>query len=86
MIVSYNRSEILSYFDLSPRHKSSLEDNDSAREDSYVICDDEVLPLSMFLHTNSTFWDGIYSTSIWSAYFIKISKCGTKAVVANRHF
>lgn len=88
----YNRSEVLNFFDLNADQQKQIFNDYSysekqAEEDQYVELEKEVLPLSMFMLTNnSKFWDGIYSTSVWSAYFIKVSRCGTMAVIADRYF
>jgi hypothetical protein len=85
----YSRSEILSFYDLNADQKNSVidyTDLESAENDSYVLLDGEVLPLSMFIRTDSGLWHGIYGTSYFSAYFIRLSKCGSMAVVADRYF
>jgi hypothetical protein len=85
----YCRSEIYSYFDLSEDQQKEQEDIN----DSYVIFEyedknniiQEVLPLGMFMRMErSNLWSGCYGTSYFSAYFIKLSRCGTMAVVAER--
>lgn len=92
----YNRSEIVSFFDLTERQQSDVMDcyyqeMSEAENDSFVIYEaskpeyNAVLPLSQFMRTNKpSIWDGIYGTSYFSAYFIKISKCGTSAVIAEK--
>lgn len=96
MTTNYNRSEIVSFFDLSDKQKSDVidcyyQEQSEAENDSFVIFhaknrdNDAALPLSMFMRTeNCKHWDGVYGTSYFSAYFIKISKCGSMAVVAER--
>lgn len=96
----YNRSEIYSFFDLSDSQKENvLNDmtNEEAENDSFVILKgkkfENILPLSMFMRINygsnvnnkPIFWDGVYGTSYFSAYFIKLSKCGSCCVVAERY-
>ncbi len=78
------------------------ETEEEAQEDSYVILNEayldenktesEPLPLSQFMRLQmfptdkKQLWDGSYATSAFSAYFIKLSKCGSMAVVAERYF
>ena len=96
---NYNRSEILSFYDLNEDQKINVLDSmeeEQAENDSFVIFKGkkfiEVLPLSMFMKVNyglqvnnkPTLWDGVYSTSYFSAYFIKISKSGDMALVAEK--
>jgi len=90
----YNRSEILNFFDLSEVQKQNVlrqMDMEQAEEDGFVLftggndIDPEPLPLSMFMRSNhSKIWDGIYGTSYFSAYFIKIARSGDMALVAER--
>ena len=92
----FNRSEIISYFELTDKQKSDVLDcyyNEvsEAENDSFVIFESNkpensaALPLSQFIRSNGKLWDGIYGTSYFSAYFIKLSKCGTMAVVAEKY-
>ena len=91
----YRRSDVLSYHDLTPTQQvnavSNYFNNDTqAQQEQYVLAPDtdhgehSPLPLCMFMRTKSPVWDGVYGTSYFSAYFIKLSKCGTQAVVAER--
>ena len=85
----YNRSDILNYFELSEEQKVQIrsyyhDEEEAASEDSYVLLNKEALPLSMFMKIDNSIWHGVYGSSAFSAYFIKISRCGTAAVVAER--
>lgn len=86
----YNRSEILSFWDLSDEQQiealDSANDREHAEERSYVECNGEILPLDMFIRSSGKVWDGIYGQTAFSAYYIKLSKCGTGAVVGYRYF
>lgn len=96
MQTNYNRSEILSFHELTEAQKSDVLDTyftevSEAEETEYVIFKskkpgyDAALPLCMFMSTNKpNIWDGVYGTSYFSAYFVKLSFCGTAAVVAER--
>jgi hypothetical protein len=91
---NYNRSEVLSVYDLTDEQREeyfatyySGEENEEfsdcvlfEQKDGKKIA----LPLSMFMRIDSKIWDGVYGTSYFSAYFIKLSKCGTMAVVAEK--
>ncbi len=93
----YNRSEVLSFYDLTEAQRQDVldcyyQEQSEAEEDSFVIFKSKkseynaALPLSQFMRLdNSKLWDGVYGTSYFSAYFIKISKCGTMAVVAEKY-
>ncbi len=94
----YNRSEIISYFELTDKQKQDVldcyyQDEKEAEEDRFVIFEGNntkpefhaALPLSQFIRTSKpNIWDGIFGTSYFSAYFIKISKCGSEALIAER--
>jgi hypothetical protein len=87
----FNRSEVLSYFDLTPTQQVNAVSNyyqstEEAEQDNFVLISEEhsPLPLSMFMRQKVGLWDGVYGTSYFSAYFIKLSRCGTMAVVAER--
>lgn len=98
MNIKYNRSEILSFFELTEAQKEDVlscyyNDETEAENDSFVIFEakrpeyNAALPLSVFMRTDKkSIWDGIFGTSYFSAYFIKLSKCGTGAVVAEKCF
>ena len=82
----YERSEVISFYDLTEdQQKEALSLDDSAEETSFVIFEDEPLPLNMFFRCSSGIWDGFYGTSYFGAYFIKLSRCGSMAVVADRY-
>ena len=93
----YNRSEILSFYELTDKQQQDVldcyyQDESEAENDSFVIFEakkqdyNAALPLSQFMRTdNNKLWDGIFGTSYFSAYFIKLSKCGTMAVVAEKY-
>jgi len=92
----YKRSEIYSFWDMTDeQQKEAINDlgQELAEETQYVdnpTYKNEPLPLCMFErsdpkeHTN--LWDGIYPTSAFSAYFIKIARSGDGAVIADRWF
>lgn len=80
----YNRSEILSYYDLTEAEQCENIDHEQS---NFVRCpiDGSPLSLDMFFRLDSKIWHGIYGQSYFSAYFIRLSKCGTAAVVAYRY-
>lgn len=93
MTGSYLRSEILSFWEVTEEQQAGqISDygKELAEESMYVQnpCNEaEILPLHMFVRTEHTkVWNGIYGLSAFGAYFIKISRCGTGAVVAYRYF
>ena len=96
MTRSYNRSEIFSYYDLSPELQEQVK-NDFLDElidlDSFQFVISEfkgemtAIPLGMFMKTYSNnFTHGIYSDSAFSGYFVTLSRCNTEAVVAYKYF
>lgn len=96
MTTKYNRSEILNFNDLTESQKQDVlscyyQDEQDAENDSFVIFKakkseyDAALPLSQFMRINGkSIWDGVFGTSYFSAYFIKLSKCGTMALIAEK--
>jgi hypothetical protein len=89
----YNRSEILSFYELTAEQQEDIlcsQEPEQAEQDRYVIFKGEskssaALPLSMFMRTDrSKIWDGIYGTSYFSAYFIKINRSGDGALIAEK--
>ena len=96
MTTKYNRSEVLNFFDLTEAQREDViscyyQDEKEAENDSFVIFEakkpeyNAALPLSQFMRINGkSIWDGVFGTSYFSAYFIKVSKCGTMAVVAEK--
>jgi len=85
----YNRSYILNFSDLDELQKARVrdlyfEEQSDAYDNSYVLFKKEPLPLAMFMKIDNSIWHGVYGTSAFSAYFIKLSCCGTEAVVAER--
>lgn len=92
MTRNYQRSEIYSFFDLSQEQVTRVLDlyhdtEDSAQDDSYVILNDEALPLSNFMRTyNNNFTHGVYSDTYFSGYYITLSQDCQEAVIAYKYF
>ena len=89
----WNRSPILSFADLTEEEQfEAICDTDSeeqAQERQYVYFNTkdghEVLPLDMFARTeHSKVWHGMYGTSYFSAYFIRLNRTGEEALVAEK--
>jgi hypothetical protein len=82
----YTRSDVYSYFDLSEAQQSEH----AELQDSFFVDDPcspgESLPLCNFVRTNGGRFDGTYGMSYFSAYGVKLSACGTQAVVAYIHW
>ena len=86
MTRNYERTEVISFYDLTEDQQiNALDYDDSAEDVSFVLFEGEPLPLNMFMRTDGLF-DGIYGMSYFSAYFVKLSSCGSMAVVADRYF
>lgn len=96
MPTRYNRSEVLNFYGLTEKQQNDVlncyyTEKQDAENDSFVIFESKyaaynaALPLSQFMRINKpNIWDGVFGTSYFSAYFIKLSKCGSMAVVAER--
>lgn len=92
--VRYNRSEILSYYDLTPTQQVNVvsnyyNNNEQAEQDSYVLIDDEhsPLPLSMFMRNSyGKLWHGSYQTSNTGGYYIRINRHNDSALVVERYW
>lgn len=94
---TYNRSEVLNFHDLTDKQQQDVLDNyyqdrEEAEQDRFVIFQakkreyDAALPLSQFMRTTgSKLWDGIFGTSYFSAYFIKLNKSRDGALIAEKH-
>ncbi len=83
----YERSEVISFYELNKElQKEALSMDEDAEDTQYVIFEDDALPLNMFFRITSSIFDGIYSQTVYSGYYIKLSKCGTMAVVADRYY
>jgi hypothetical protein len=87
----YNRSEILSYFDLTnEQQEQALNDSNDeqhAEERSYVICNGELLGLDNFMRLdNSNIWHGAYGQSYFSAYFIRLNRSNNEALIAYKYW
>lgn len=75
--------------------RAGVEERQDLEADHYVIFRypnrEEVLRLSDFMRFDPQgprrvrLWDGYHGTSYFSCYFIKLSPCGTVAVVAERY-
>lgn len=79
---TYQRSPILSFYEMNETQQqiATNQTEELAAEDRYVLWNNEPLPLSMFLRTNSS-GHGIYSLTAFSAYFIYINRTGEEATV-----
>ena len=92
----HNRSEVVNFYELTEKQQQDVldcyfQDQSEAEQTRFVIFEagnpeyNAALPLNMFMRTNKpNIWDGIFGTSYFSAYFVKLSKCGTMAVVAEK--
>jgi hypothetical protein len=95
MTTTFNRSELLNYFELSPEQQKEANDYFDSLEDcinnTYVIHKgkkyDSLLPLCMFMRTqNNKFTHGIYSTSHFDGFFITFNYSCNEVVIAHKYF
>lgn len=90
----YNRSTLISFFELSETQKQDVlgyMELEDAEETSFVELDfinseSEAIPLSMFMLTNGGIWDGYYTITNTSAYFIKFNKSNSEALIASKYW
>jgi hypothetical protein len=85
---TYQRSQILYFHELTAEQQEraiSLLDNQQAEDSTYVLWNNEVLPLYMFMRTDNGMFDGVYGQTAFSAYFIKINKTNECATVVYAH-
>lgn len=88
----YNRSPILNFNELSDDQQKEIRDTyfdeeSDAYDTGYVLLGSTALPLCLFMRIeNSKMWDGMYSTSAFSAYFVKFStRFSDEVLVAERY-
>lgn len=97
MTTSYNRTEVITFYELSEEQKKDILENHSyseedAEEQMYVMFDGHAgkeiaLPLGVFIKTeNNKFTHGIYSTSAFDGYFITFDSKFESAIIAHKYF
>ena len=96
MTRNYNRSEILSYYDLTDEQKKQVVDDFSfelidLESFQYVISNfkgiETAIPLGLFIRTDeNNFTHGIFSDSYFSGYFITLNKDNTEAIISYKYF
>lgn len=92
---TYQRSQILNYFELNDEQKLQAVDqcDERAENGQFVLWKypDEtisVLPLEMFMRSEDKvkLFHGIYGTSYFSAWLLRINKTGEEATVVYCHW
>jgi hypothetical protein len=90
MTAHYNRSDIVSFYELTiEQQEEALKtyDYEGIQDEQFVVCSDVALPLSSFIRlTQNNVWHGAYGMTVWSAYFIKLDKNCSQAVVAYKYW
>ena len=79
VITNNHYRPLLSFWELSPREKKEMTDilEEKAEEDTFFRYKGTVYPLSDFMRTFSTpNWDGILSTTAFTAIVVKLSPDG----------
>ena len=84
---TYQRSQILSYFDLNEHQQRQATEqlDEQAEEDRYVLWNDEPLPLCMFMRIDNKLFHGHYGLTAFSCYFIRINRTNEEATVVYAH-
>lgn len=84
---TYQRSEILSFFDLNTTQQEIATNqlDEQAEEAMYVLWNNEPLPLSLFMRTGGGLFHGVYGLTAFSAYFIKLNRSNDAATVVYAH-
>lgn len=89
---NYQRSEILSFFDLPEEVQERMhdectdfEEKEAIEQDSYVQWGRFFFPLSDFMRYHGPIWDGVMGETNTSGYLIKISDNGEEAVVVHQY-
>ena len=94
MTSTYNRSEVISWHELSEKQKNDLlrsYDLGVIEDSNFVLFTekdgtDTALPLFNFMRTNRKFTHGIYGLTAYSCYTVTLSKSNDCAVVAYKYF
>ena len=92
--ICYKRSRIYSFYELNEKSQEKfMAENPDSYEDTFYVDDpceaDNYLPLDMFMRVNypnggksPLQFDGVYGITAFSAYTIKLSRCGSVCIVA----
>lgn len=85
---TYQRSQILNFSELSEAQQKQAVDlvDLNAVDDSYVLWNNEPLPLSMFMRIDKGLFHGCYDQSYFSAYLIRINRTNEAATVVYAHW
>lgn len=86
---TYQRSAILNFWELSTEQQAiaiNELDNELAEESSYVLWNDEPLPLCNFIHIDKGLFHGGYGLTAFSAYLIRINRTNEEATVVYAHW
>lgn len=85
---TYQRSQILDFNELSESQQKQAVDlvDLNAANDSYVLWNNEPLPLSMFIHIDKGLFHGCYGQSYFSTYFIRLNRTNECATVVYAHW
>jgi hypothetical protein len=84
---TYQRSQILNFSELNEvQQKLAIDLIDlNAVDDSFVLWNNEPLPLSMFMRNKGLF-HGTYGLTYYSAYLIRINATNEAATVVYAHW
>lgn len=84
---TYQRSQILSFYDLTVEQQQQvISETEGDENDSYVLWNDEPLCLSNFIVCKSSLFHAAYSLSAFSAYLIRINRTNEAATVVYAHW
>lgn len=81
---TYQRSQILHFYELSEEQQlEALNNNDDAKEHSYVLWNNTPISLSKFMRLDSGLFHGYFSTSAFDGFLIRINKTQECATIVN---
>jgi hypothetical protein len=86
---TYQRSQVLYFHELNSEQQLEAIDTlgeSEAQEESFVLWNNDALPLSMFMRIEKGLFTGVYGQSYFSAYFIKLNNTGEAATVVYSHW
>lgn len=84
---TYQRSQVLYFHELTAEQQKQATDLiDNTDDETFVLWNNEPLPLSMFMRIDKGLFHGCYGQSYFSAYFIRLNSTNECATVVYAHW